>query len=307
MNNTAFIQIDLDGVWAVRRCYGLDEGGFLENDPVFDKGIPRFLDLLHRKNIKATFFIVGRDALIPKKKEMIGKILKSGHEIGNHSYNHTLGLTKLSDAKIHEDIEKTQNALIEAVSSQGFSKDLFPVGFRAPGYDVDNRVLGILKEMGFLYDASLFPTYWGFLMRWIDLYISGHYFSGKRQYGCFLNGFKSISPHEIKEMKGFYELPVSVSPMLRLPFHFGISCLKGFSYFQQIAEKYKKKGIPLLYLFHGVDFIETQDIQLVPGNRGKKFFRIPLKDKMQIAERILDYISNNFAIVKACEFVKNFK
>lgn len=305
MTNTAFIQIDLDGVWAVRRCYGMDEGGFLENDPVFEEGIPRFLDLLEKRDIKATFFVVGRDALIPKKIDMIGRILKAGHEIGNHSYNHTLGLTRLSDAKIREDIEKTQNALIEAATSQGYSKDFHPTGFRAPGYDVDIRVLKILKELGFLYDASLFPSYWGFLMRWIDAYISGRLFSGKRQYGCFMNGFKPPAPHAIGGMNGFFELPVSVSPVLRLPFHFGISCLKGFPYFRRIAEKYNKRGIPLLYLFHGVDFIDTRDIQLVPGKRGKKFFRVSLEDRIKMAERILDYISDNFTITRACDFVKH--
>lgn len=304
MTNTAFIQIDLDGVWAVRRCYGLDERGYFENDPVFEEGIPRFLALLEKRNIKATFFIVGRDALILEKREMIGRILKAGHEIGNHSYNHTLGLTRLSDAEIREDIEKTQNALISIIKIQNIVDESLPVGFRAPGYDVDRRVLKVLKELGFLYDASLFPTYWGFLMRRIDAYISGRYFSGKRQYGSFMNGFKSLAPQKIKGMNGFFEFPVSVSPVLRLPFHFGISCLKGFPYFQRIAEKYKKRGIPLLYLFHGVDFIDVGDIQLVPGKRGREFFRVSLEHRLKMAERILDYIKENFTILKACDFVK---
>ncbi|MBN1902799.1 polysaccharide deacetylase family protein [Candidatus Sumerlaeota bacterium] len=300
----AFIQIDLDGVWAVRRCYGLDEGEYLENDPVYEEGIPRFLEILDRKDIKATFFVVGRDALIPKKKEIIWKILKAGHEVGNHSFNHTLGLTRLSDSEIREDIAKTQEALIEAARSQGYPSGWRPVGFRAPGYDIDIRILRILKEMGFLYDASLFPTYWGFLMRLIDGYISGRFFSGKRQYGSFRNGFQSLAPHEIEGIKGLYEIPVSVSPYLRLPFHFGISCIKGFSYFRRIAERFKKKGIPLLYLFHGVDFVDTENIQLLPGKRGQKFFSISYQSRLKMVEGILDYIRENFTIIKTCDYLK---
>ena len=300
----AFIQMDLDGVWAIRKCYGLPEDQFLENDPVYEEGVLRFLDLLKERKIPASFFVVGRDSMIPKKVQIIGRILKAGHEIGNHSHKHTLGLTELSVEEIRKDITEAQSAISGAIEQSGFGAEHRPVGFRAPGYDADIRVLKILKDLGFSYDASLFPTWWGFIMRRIDAYLSGPYALKKRQYGSFKNGFESLKPHPIKHVPGLYELPVSVSPVLRLPFHFGIEIMRGFDFFRRTAGAYKKRNIPLLYLFHGIDFVETRNLALLPSNRGSGFFQIPIGQRTALAQKILDFIQDNFEILRACDWVK---
>ena len=300
----AFIQMDLDGVWAIRKCYGLPEDQFLENDPVYEEGVPRFLDLLQARKIPASFFVVGRDAKIPKKVQTICRILKAGHEIGNHSNEHTLGLTKLSVEEIKKDITEAQNAISGAVKQSGFGAEHRPVGFRAPGYDADSRVLKILGDLGFLYDASLFPSWWGFVMRRIDSYLSGPFARKKRQYGSFKGGFESLKPHPIKQVSGLYELPVSVSPVFRLPFHFGIAAMRGFDYFRRAAQAYRKRNIPLLYLFHGIDFVETRGLALLPSTRGAVFFKIPIEQKTLLAEKILDFIRDNFEILRARDWVE---
>jgi len=297
--------MDLDGVWAIRKCYGLPEDRFLENDPVYEEGVPRFLDLLQKHKIPVSFFIVGRDAGILKKVQTIGSILKAGHEIGNHSYEHTLGLTKLSDEEIKKDISEAQKAIIRALEKSGFGAVHNPVGFRAPGYDADSRVLKILEDLGFLYDASIFPSWWGFIMRRIDAHLSGPYARKKRQYGSFKNGFESLKPHPIKQASGLYELPVSVSPVLRLPFHFGISVMRGFDYFRRASEGYKKRNIPLLYLFHGIDFVDTREVQILPSHRGRIFFKTPIEQRMAFAEKILDFIQDNFEILRARDWVES--
>ncbi len=303
MKPPAFIQVDLDGLWAVRRCYGAAEGDAFENDPVYEEGVPRFLTLFLRRKIPATFFIVGRDAQNPQKAQRIAQILDAGFEIGNHSFNHTLGLTRLSSEDIRADITRAQEAIVAAIESGGFGKEHYPVGFRAPGYDVDRRVLKILGELGFSYDASLFPTFWGFVMRWIDAYISGKIPYTKRQYGHFANGLKPLSPHPIRGIEGLYELPVSVSPVLRLPFHFGITAMRGFDYFRRCAQSYVKRGLPLVYLFHGIDFVDTRELQILPTKRGAGFFQKPIKEKLALADKILKFIGEHFEIRLARNWV----
>ena len=304
MKPPAFIQMDLDGVWAIRRCYGLPEDRFLENDPVYEEGVPRFLDLLQVRKIPASFFVVGRDAKIPKKVETICRILKAGHEIGNHSYEHTLGLTKLSVEEIRKDITEAQSAIRGAIEQSGFGAEHRPVGFRAPGYDADSRVLKILCGLGFSYDASLFPSWWGFIMRRIDSYLSGPYARKKRQYGSFKNGFESLKPHPLSRASGLYELPVSVTPVFRLPFHFGIAAMRGFDYFRQAADGYRKRNVPLLYLFHGIDLVETRGLALLPSSRGAVFFQIPIEQRAALAQKILDFIQDNFEILRARDWIE---
>lgn len=304
MPSPAFIQMDCDGVWAVRECYGLPAGEYLENDPVYREGIPRFLELLKKRGIRASFFIVGRDARVPQKRDMIARVIGEGHEIGNHSDDHTLGLTRLPGEKIKTSISNAQNAIAGIISSSGFSMEHLPVGFRSPGYDCNQRVLRIALELGMRYDASLFPTWWGFVMRLMDGWISGRSPWRKSQYGSLTGGFQSLAPHVPHGIDGLMEIPVSVSPALRLPFHFGISLVRGFSHFHRNVEAYKKRNLPLLYLFHGIDLVDTRDLPLLPSRRGRGFFQVPLEKKIEFAERVLDELVEGFEIHRARDWVE---
>jgi len=69
---------------------------------------PQVLDILKKYNVKATFFIVGR--LAETHPEIVKRMVKEGHIIGNHSYNHSL-LTKLTDEQYRMQITKTQKIL----------------------------------------------------------------------------------------------------------------------------------------------------------------------------------------------------
>ena len=47
---------------------------------------PKLLDGLKERDVKATFFVIGEEAeLYP---EIIERMAKEGHEIGNHTYSH---------------------------------------------------------------------------------------------------------------------------------------------------------------------------------------------------------------------------
>ena len=50
---------------------------------------PKVLDILARYNVKATFFMVGEN--IDKHPEVYEQVIKAGHTIGNHTYNHLKG------------------------------------------------------------------------------------------------------------------------------------------------------------------------------------------------------------------------
>lgn len=54
------------------------------------------LDLLDAHNIKATFFCVG--ANVEKHPDLYQEILKRGHKVGVHGYNHKRGLYKDNEA-----------------------------------------------------------------------------------------------------------------------------------------------------------------------------------------------------------------
>ena len=56
---------------------------------------PLILDILKEYNVHATFFLIGENA--ERNPELVRRILREGHEIGNHTYLHkNLPLSPLS-------------------------------------------------------------------------------------------------------------------------------------------------------------------------------------------------------------------
>ncbi len=59
---------------------------------------PYILDTLQKYGLKATFFCVGEN--VKKHPELYKRILKEGHSVGNHTFNHLKGWKATSDAYI---------------------------------------------------------------------------------------------------------------------------------------------------------------------------------------------------------------
>ena len=78
------------------------------------KTTPRLLDGLKERGVKATFFVVGENAV--NNKDLIMRMYDEGHVIGNHTYTH-VELTKLSKSAAINEITKT-NELIESITGE---------------------------------------------------------------------------------------------------------------------------------------------------------------------------------------------
>jgi peptidoglycan/xylan/chitin deacetylase (PgdA/CDA1 family) len=76
---------------------------------------PRLLDMLRARNIKATFYVIGRSVDI--YPQIVRRTVAEGHEIGNHSYTHRL-LSKLSDSEIISDLGRCRDAIGRAAGVQ---------------------------------------------------------------------------------------------------------------------------------------------------------------------------------------------
>ncbi|MGO4541926.1 polysaccharide deacetylase family protein [Paenibacillus sp. 2TAB19] len=99
---------------------------------------PAILDILKEKGVKATFFVVGLQ--VNKSPEVLERIVKEGHEIGNHTYNHK-DLSKLGKDAILKEINDSDKLIKDAV---GFT----PVLFRAPYGAVSDTLKDIVKNTG---------------------------------------------------------------------------------------------------------------------------------------------------------------
>jgi len=75
------------------------------------KNTPRLLDMLKERNIKVTFFLIGKNAAA--YPDIVKRIVAEGHELGNHTWTHPI-LSHLSTAKVTEELQKTQDAIVKA-------------------------------------------------------------------------------------------------------------------------------------------------------------------------------------------------
>lgn len=109
------------------------------------RGLGRMLQSLKERNMKATFFVPG--IMAKKYPEKIRDIYEDGHEIALHGYAlENFGL--LTPEEQRNAIEKGITAL-EKVTGQK------PTGFRLPEGNMTPETLGIIRDAGFLYDASM--------------------------------------------------------------------------------------------------------------------------------------------------------
>lgn len=103
---------------------------------------PQLLDMLRARNIRATFYLVGRRvAMYP---ELTRRIAAEGHEIGNHSWNHPR-LTSLGNDSLMRELDRTTAVIEETVGSR-------PITMRPP--------YGLLstRQRALIYESRRFPT-----------------------------------------------------------------------------------------------------------------------------------------------------
>jgi len=114
-----------------------------------EEGLPKLLDLMAEKRIKATFFFTAEMAR--RFPELAKRVVDEGHELGSHNYNHER-LDKLSFEEGKRAIEKSLKVL------RDFG-DI--VSFRSPNLQFPDEYYRVLEENGILVDSSK-ATYKGY-------------------------------------------------------------------------------------------------------------------------------------------------
>ncbi|MBQ9081700.1 MAG: polysaccharide deacetylase [Clostridia bacterium] len=95
------------------------------DDGPSDSTTPLILDTLKEENVKASFFIIGRQA--KRRPELLKRIYNEGHTVGIHSYSHDYAQIYTSPVALLEDIEKC-SAVLENVLGLKTNLYRFPGG-----------------------------------------------------------------------------------------------------------------------------------------------------------------------------------
>jgi hypothetical protein len=206
--------LDLDDLACYHAIHGLDAPSADTHALALECWLPRFLDAFAKAEVCATIFVIGRDlerdlAAGGRGAAVLLRALAEGHELANHSYSHAYDLHRGPATEIAADLGRCDSLLRQLGA--------VPKGFRAPGYTHDRAMLMQASALGYTYDSSLLP--------------SPSYYLGKlgvlglrRLFGrssvSQLDGARSFlgptTVHYLPEV-GLWEVPISVSRVLRLP------------------------------------------------------------------------------------------
>jgi peptidoglycan-N-acetylglucosamine deacetylase len=194
----------------------------------------KILDLCGEKNVKATFFVIGKVA--GTAPDLIKAIAAQGHEVAYHSHAH-VPLTEENPERFRHESREDKDRLEQLAGKP-------VIGFRAPRFSLTPQsawVLDILKELGFKYSSSIMPT------------------------NISLFGFPDARRAPFKWPNGLIELPLPVAEMgaLRVPYLGGIY-LYALPFF--VAKHWAKRaGNEMLWTYtHPYDFDREEKFKKMP-------------------------------------------
>lgn len=98
----------------------------------------RVLKTLDKFAIKATFFVVGRNAA--NYKQLVKGAFDQGHRIGNHSYTHA-DLARLTETQIRDEIQRTEDVISDYIGREKI--------FRPPFGSHNAIVDRVVQQLGY--------------------------------------------------------------------------------------------------------------------------------------------------------------
>ena len=249
-----FINVDIDTLKNYYKIFGVND--YVEDNVIWEKGVPRFLKFFKKLNVKANFFVVGSDFKNIKNIRIAKKIISEGHRISSHTYYHDYKLTKRNYNQVYLDIKKNQKILNTLFRIKN-------VVFRAPGYKMNGKVYDSIKNNGLQYSSSVMPsTFYSIIKNLIILKNNFLFKKSESLIDYSFNLFQKKNAYIHKRTK-IIEIPISTFPIFKIPFTGTFLSLGGKFLFNLTKNiMIKKKYINLE--FHAIDLIDFKDLKKHP-------------------------------------------
>ncbi len=252
----AAVSVDLDEIPNYFGIHGLTADAATRT-LVYDRAVPRLLDLVRSLGIPLTLFAVGEDLARAASAKALRDASDLGHEVANHTRHHRYDLVRLSPDEMRIQVEGGAEDIARATGRR-------PRGFRAPGYTVTDRLMDVLVEVGVSYDSSVFPcpAYWLAKASAVGLIRmrgreSKSIVDTPRMLTAPTDPYRVGRPYYTRG-NGLLELPILVTRRLRLPVIGTSVTVAGPWGAGRLASACV--GAPLLDLeLHGIDVLDSSD------------------------------------------------
>jgi hypothetical protein len=296
----AAISSDIDTLNSIYKGQGCRRaGGYTYAE--LRMGLEEFARFLEPYGVQATLFMVGNDFQHTVNHDAIRSMVRQGHEIANHTMTHAQGFRLLSSAEKEAEI-----AGMETICEQ--VTGVRPRGFRSPGWNIGDDALPILLRRGYLYDSSVHPTSLMPLLKFLHWRSMSSRSGGERTtMGHMRYMFAPTKPYRtdrqsfaVKGQDGLVEFPVTVTPLLRLPFFATFLLATGLEFFERSYRALKARGYPIQFMFHLSDFVDYSHPELadqVPNGKGvyvPQALRTSLEQKLTLFRKAMDILAEDY-------------
>lgn len=306
----ACVTVDLDTLQCYRDIHGLDHTMVgHEGDPTYTIGLRRILDLFDELDIRGTFFVIGRDTVVPAHHELLQEADDVGHELANHTHSHYYDLPRRSRNEQQTELARGEGAIASVTGRR-------PLGFRAPGYNIDRGLLELCRSRDYRYDSSLLPSppYWlakSAIMAWKR--VRGEPSRSAQTPASNLlaptTTFRPARDRIWQADEGSsmpVEVPMCVVPGLRIPVIGTSLHLFGIQGFRTLYPLLRRRYRSILNLeFHAIDFVDTSDLEDERLAEHQPDLEIPWARKRELYTAILRTLADDYAFAPLEEAVEH--
>lgn len=240
----------------------------------------RLVGLLSEFGIRATFFVIGKDLAFPNAKLFFTGCMAKGHEIANHTQNHSMEFEALS---VHEQRHEIFSCHSQIKDILGVS----PKGFRCGAMQRGKGVLTTLADLDYLYDASIIPS-WFNLASWVVFWLGSRSFKYRPKRGLISSAMSPRNPYTINlKGKTLASLPTSVSPISDIPLYATYHLVHPKLSFIGVPALVAKSSL-LIFQGHILDMVDPKKDGVTGKTASYPIFRVSLKDRIECYRRLLD-------------------
>jgi peptidoglycan-N-acetylglucosamine deacetylase len=230
-------------------------------------GLCKILDILRKKNIKATFFVLGDVAA--DDPEVVRMIDSEGHEVSTHGCAHKI-ISEFAPEAFEKDL-RLSIEILEGITGKKVR------GYRAPGYSVTKDTvwaLDIVKKCGLKYDSSVYPVS-------LRLFTRGG-ISGYPRKPFFVRTGLAEFPLPVMDLFGV-KIPVATAAYFRIfPYAVNTGAIRAMN----------RKGIPAVVNLHDWEFDPEHPAMRLPAVARFKHYHNLYK-----TEERLDRLTDEFDFV----------
>lgn len=299
MQRLASISVDLDSLPHYCRIHGLPESVLSPRELglVHAEAVPRFVSAFREVAVRGTFFAIGEDVALPGAAESLRAAAAAGVEVASHSFAHDYALSRRPAAEVAADLRRSVEVLEAAVGKR-------PQGFRAPGYTLSATLYQAVVDAGFRYDSSTFPATPYYLAKagvMGALQLLGRpsrsVLDSPRVLAAPLEPYRpDPSQPYARGVGAVVELPVAVSPVLRVPFIGTLVVAAPWGMVKRVYASLREVQ-HLNFELHAVDLLGVEDGFPAELRRQQRDLSAPREEKRQRLLEVFSWLRRDFDVV----------